>query len=98
MPPQEESPRCAECSACSPGDGQPDEGPQQRPGGGWGWGAAIALMFLGPVVLATLGAIWAGDNPDAQLFGAVAGLGVGAAASVGIVKLVQRAGTKGPTP
>jgi hypothetical protein len=51
-------------------------------------------LFLGPVVLAIVGATSFGDGPGTQLAGAIAGLGLGSAASVGIVRILYRGGEK----
>ena len=47
-------------------------------------------LFLGPLVLTLIGALWAGRTPVAQLCGALAGLGLGIVASLGIAGILRR--------
>ncbi len=51
---------------------------------GWRLVIGSAAIFLLPVILATIGAVWAGQNQNAQFLAAIIGLGGGAAVSVGI--------------
>ncbi len=78
-------PSCPGCSVAQcPGDGQP----QDCPLAGWRLGLVSIGLFLGPIVLAILGALWAGPNPGAQFVGAVVGFGLGLAGSVATAKMV----------
>jgi len=47
-------------------------------------------FFLTPIVLAIFGATLAGETAGTQLLGAIAGLIVGMAASLGIARLLHR--------
>ncbi|MHC4179361.1 MAG: hypothetical protein ACYSWU_17755 [Planctomycetota bacterium] len=71
-----------------------DEGPEEPRLAGWRLGLVSMGLFLGPVVLAIVGATSFGDGPGTQLAGAIAGLGLGSAASVGIVRILYRGGEK----
>lgn len=73
------------CSVCPVADCPADEGPEEPRLAGWRLGLVSMGLFLGPVVLAIVGAMSFSDSPGAQLVGAIAGLGLGSAGSVGIV-------------
>lgn len=57
---------------------------------GWRLGLASMGLFLGPVVLAILGAMWSGRSHEARFLGAITGLGIGMAGSVAVAKLLRR--------
>jgi len=61
---------------------------------GWRLGLASVGLFLGPVILAIAGAASFGDGPGTQFAGAIAGLGLGAACSVGTMRILYRAGER----
>ena len=89
-----------QCPACSvrdcPAERQP-ENPVENPAenqaegpllAGWRLGLVSAGLFLGPVVLAILGAGILGSSPGRQLAGAIGGLGMGFAVSVGVTRMM----------
>ena len=59
---------------------------------GWGLGLSSMGLFLGPGVLAIVGAICCGESRGAQFLGATAGLVIGMTGSVVLAKLLRRAG------
>jgi hypothetical protein len=78
------------CSGCPVTDCPAEDEPEGPLLAGWQLGLVSLGLFLGPVVLAIAGAFCGGDSPAAQLAGAIAGLGLGAACSVGIAKILHR--------
>ena len=81
------SPGCGgDCSHCSIGDHTPVEGELT----GWRLGLAACGMFLGPLVLAIVGALLAGPTDTGQFLGGVTGLAVGAVAAVWTGRRLRR--------
>jgi len=60
---------------------------------GWGLGLSSMGLFLGPGVLAIVGAVCCGESQGAQFLGATAGLVIGMTGSVVLAKLLRRAGS-----
>jgi len=58
---------------------------------GGGLGLSSMGLFLGPGVLAIVGAICCGESRGAQFLGAIAGLVLGMTGSVMLAKLLRRA-------
>jgi hypothetical protein len=73
---------CAGCAACRSRDCPAEGGGDGPVLEGRGLVAASTGLFLGPIVLAVVGAAWFDQSDVARLLGALAGLGVGVAASV----------------
>jgi hypothetical protein len=78
---------CSGCPRCPSGDHPTDE-PDSPLLYGWRLGLSAIGLFLGPVVLAIVGVLLFGDSPASQLAGAMVGLGVGLAVSVGVAKVL----------
>ena len=80
--------KCPVCPEC-PGHTCPE--PEQAEGSklsGWRLCLAAIGCFLGPITLAILGAVYAGSSAEAQLTGALVGLGIGVVCAVGLAKLL----------
>ena len=60
---------------------------------GWRLGLISVGLFLGPVVLAIVGAASLGESPGGQFAGAIGGLGLGLAGSVGVGRMLGRGGS-----
>ena len=71
---------------CPAGDREDD-----LPVSGWRLGLSAMGLFLGPSVLAIVGAMCYGNSRGAQFLGAIAGLVIGMTASVVLAKLLRRA-------
>ena len=86
-------PDCSGCSvAARRGEAGPDDWPfQRRP-----LALASIGLFLGPSILALVGAACFSSSPESQLLGATTGLVVGTGGSVGVAKLIRRANRKTP--
>ena len=86
-------PCCSNCPVddCAVVDDPAEKGPEGSLLVGWRLGLVSTGLFLGPVVLAIIGAVSFGPRPGAQFAGAIAGLGSGLAGSVGIAAIVRRA-------
>ncbi len=78
------------CSGCLVPDCPAENGPQGSGLAGWRLGLVSMGLFLGPVVLAIIGAAGFRDNPGGQFAGAIAGLGLGLAGSVGMARILHR--------
>ena len=87
---------CARCSRCPVQECPAEHEPEGARLSGWRLGLASIGLFLGPVLLATAGAIWFGKTGTAQFLGAMAGLGVGLVCSVVVAKLLRRGRKEGP--
>ena len=79
---------CSDCPRCSGGDRPSEEESDRALLLGWRLGLSAAGLFLGPVVLAIVGALLLDDSPASQLAGATAGLGLGLAVSVAVAKVL----------
>lgn len=68
------------------------EMPSETPDGPSGWRlVAIAVgLFLVPIVLAIVGALFGGESQDAQLVGALAGLAIGMGGAIGVYQAIRR--------
>jgi hypothetical protein len=87
------------CSGCPIPDCPVEEGPEGSPLFGWRLGLASMGLFLGPIILAIVGAVCSGqtilgESHEAQFLGGIAGLGLGLAGSVGTARLLRRAKNK----
>jgi len=90
------SPNRSKCSTC-PVDGCSAENTADDPPlAGWRFALASSGLFLGPLVLMLIGAVWAAETPAAQLCGALAGLGAGVALSVAISGILRRVSKDNP--
>jgi hypothetical protein len=89
---QAERPGCRGC----PIQGCPAEGREEAPSG-WRLGLASAGLFLGPGVLAIIGAVCYSGSQIGQFLGAIGGLVIGMTGSVMIARLLGRAGRAGST-
>lgn len=65
----------AECPGCP--DPPPDGSSTETPFEGWALAMVAASVFLGPLVMALLGALVAAETPGLQFSGATAGLLLG---------------------
>ena len=82
---------CSSCSACPIEDCPTDGGNDPQLLVGWQFGFASMGLFLGPVVLAIIGAAWCfGESSEGRLLGAIAGLMLGMVASMGIARWLSR--------
>lgn len=79
---------CEGCSGCD----HSHETPRSVSGGLCGWPLATAafFVFVLPLVLAILGAVWVGRNPNTQLLGALAGFVVGVLLAVVVARILRR--------
>jgi len=94
---QEQSPlpeNCSRCSACGAGNSAKPRATDRPHLTGCCLILPAVGLFIVPPVLAIAGAILAGENCDAQFFGAIAGLLAGIAAAVVVVGLLRRRGGK----
>jgi hypothetical protein len=80
------------CSGCPIEDCRAADGPDASLPSGWRLVLAAMALFLGPGVLAILGAACFPESRVAQFAGAIVGLGAGMAASVAALKRFHRAG------
>ena len=81
---------CSGCSGCPAPDCPVEDATEGSPLAGWRLGLASTGLFLAPVGLAIVGALSLGDRPGGQFAGAIAGLGLGLAGSVGVGSLLRR--------
>ena len=88
---------CSDCSGRSIQDGPADDDPDSLALSGGPLGLASMGLFVGPGVLAILGAMCFAESPGGQLVGAVAGLGLGMAGSVVLARLLRGANRSEPT-
>ena len=89
MPSQGKTTRSG-CSGCPAPDCPVEDGTEGSPLTGWRLGLASTGLFLAPVGLAIVGALSLGNSPGRQFAGAIAGLGLGLAGSVGVGGLLRR--------
>jgi len=78
------------CFGCPVSDCRAETG---AGGGGLaGWRLAVVSvgLFLGPIVLALVGAVCFWPGPEGQLLGAVGGLVVGVGVSIAVARLTRR--------
>ena len=80
------------CPGCPVEDCPVDAGAGEPLVAGWRLGLISVGLFLGPVVLAIVGAASLGESPGGQLAGAIGGLGLGLAGSVGAGRMLGRGG------
>lgn len=83
---------CPGCSSCQVPEHSAGESPDKTLPSGWRLGLVSMGLFLGPCILAIVGATSLGESHGAQLSGAVAGLVAGMTGSVAIARLLDRAG------
>jgi len=78
------------CSGCPVDDCRAADGPNASLPSGWRLVLAATALFLGPGVLAILGAACFPESQGGQFLGAMVGLVVGMAASVAVVRRFHR--------
>jgi hypothetical protein len=93
-PPEGISP--SQCSGCPLKNCPLEDRSAGSPAAGWRLGLVSLGLFLGPVVLAIVGAVSFGGTPGTQLAGAIAGLGLGLAGSLGMARILHRSREKTP--
>ena len=85
-----------DCSGCSVAASRSGAGPEGRPFEQRPLALASIGLFLGPSILALVGALCLSGSPESQLLGATAGLAVGTGGSVAVAGLIRRANRKAP--
>jgi len=78
---------CPGCRGCLVPDHSSDEGQDRALPSGWRLGIVSIGLFLGPCILAIVGAACFGKSHAAQLSGAVTGLLAGMIGSVAVARL-----------
>ena len=86
----------SDCSDCPGSDPPAETQPTDRPLDARRPALLVGGLFLGPSILALLGAVCLSAGPVAQLLGAAGGLVVGAGGSVGVARLLRQAKRKTP--
>lgn len=84
------SPDGSKCSTCPVDDCFGKNTSDDIPLAGGRFVLASLGLFLGPLVPALIGAVWAGETPVGQLCGALVGLGLGMVGAVGIAGILRR--------
>ena len=83
-----------DCAGCSVADCRSESEPDVGTLSGWRLAAMSMGLFLGPILLALIGAACLASRPESQLLGAMAGLLLGIGGSVTVAKLMHRFGPR----
>ena len=92
MPADHDRPNTAQpaCLGCPVSDCRAEAGPDGGLLAGWRLAVVSVGLFLGPILLAIVGAACFSSGPESQLLGAMAGLVAGTGGSVAAARLIRR--------
>ncbi|NQU20225.1 MAG: hypothetical protein HQ567_03010 [Candidatus Nealsonbacteria bacterium] len=79
-----------DCTGCPGAGGGNETGPDVGTLAGWRLAAVSIGLFLGPILLALIGAACFSARAESQLLGAIAGLLIGIGGSVAVARLVRQ--------